>query len=181
MPRSGMATVIAQLRLLTNTTPTDVTLAGVPYWTDDQLQAELDRMATVHSRLGLIAVTPPPVTVYRIPLSDPLEEAGTDSGFAVRDRRGAVVNPALYAVNYAARRITFLSETGGARYVLDCRVYNLHRAAAAVWAQKAALAAAKLDWEAEGRGVRAAQEHAHCLRMVDHHERLAGIVVGRFV
>ena len=38
-----MVDIIYDLRLLTDTGPNDFTIAGVPYWSDNQLQRVLDR------------------------------------------------------------------------------------------------------------------------------------------
>src|SRR5690349_12773652 len=43
MARSGMDSVIAQVRQLSAAGTGDYTVAGLSYWTDDQLQTHLDR------------------------------------------------------------------------------------------------------------------------------------------
>jgi hypothetical protein len=114
---------------------------------------------------------------YAFPFGRNFEEQAPDSGWAVRNALGNEVTG--YTVDYALRRITFAADQRGGFYSLDARIFNLEEAAARVWEQKAAFAAAKLDWNADGRRVRGSQELRHCRMMAAHFRRLAGIRVSR--
>ena len=188
MPRSGLSTLIATLRQLTNAGTAEATLGSITYFTDDHLQAELDRTQRTWRRIPLHSV---PVLVngayeyydYRIPseLGASIESAAADSGWAVKDGTGTTQGTASYTVNYDARNVTFTADQHGAAYYLDCRTYDLNRAAAAVWRSKAGFCASNVDWQSDNHRLSAAQEHEHCLRMVAHFESLAGAQHGRFV
>jgi hypothetical protein len=187
MPRSGMTTLIALTRHLTNAGTAEATLGSVTYFTDDHMQAELDRTARVWRRVPLERL---PVLIdgayqyfdYAIPpqIGAHFEEAGADSGWALKDGTGATIGTALYTVNHAARRLSFSSDQGGSLYYLDARSYDPHRAAAAIWRHKAGFAAARVDWESDNHHIQAAQEYEHCLRMAAHYDALAGATTGRF-
>lgn len=182
MSRVGMASLISRLRALCEAGTNDHTTEGISYWSNDQLQAMLDRHSTTLMGLRLTPLFGGgTVYQYLIPIGRDFEEAGTDSGFALRGADGALIGPEQYSVNYAARRITFNTDQGGAPMFLDVRTYNLNAAAAEVWAHKAAFAAAKLDWAADGHRVRASQEYRHCVWMARRFRSMAGIQVGRLV
>jgi hypothetical protein len=183
-----MTTLIATLRQLTNAGTAEATLGSTTYFSNDHLQAELDRTQRIWRRVPLESI---PVLVngayeyydYRIPseIGTALEAAATDSGWALKDGIGTTQGTALYAVNHDARNITFNADQHGATYYLDCRTYDLNHAAAAVWRQKAGFVSANVDWQSDNHRINAAQEYEHCLRMVAHFEVLAGAQQGRFV
>lgn len=182
MARAGMTNVIRRLRALTDAGAADYTLDGVTYWSDDQLQDELDRAGrTLQGEplqpLWITEDGAARLYSYAFPFGRNFEEQAPDSGWAVHDALGN--EAAGYSVDYALRRITFPADQRGAFYSLDARVFNLEEAAARVWEQKTAFAATKLDWNADGRRVRGSQEHRHCRMMAAHFRRLAGIRVGR--
>jgi len=188
MPRSGMTTLIATLRQLTNAGSAEAALGSTTFYTDDHLQAELDRTQRLWRRVPLQSV---PVLVngayeyydYRIPpeLGTSIESAASDSGWSVKDGLGTLQGTALYTVNHYARTLTFEADQHAARYYLDARTYDLNRAAAAIWRQKAGFAASRVDWQSDNHRISAAQEYEHCLRMVAHFESLSGASQGRFV
>lgn len=182
MAREGMATLIRRLRAMTGAGDADHTIGQVTYWSDDQLQEALD--ATQHTLLGerlaplhIVEGGAVRTYAYGFPFGRHFEEDAPDSGWAVKDSRGQTVTG--YSVDYAARRITFPADQRGAAYFLDARTYNLAAAAAAVWEQKAAFAAGRLDWWADDRYVRGGQEYQHCMAMAAHCRRLAGPKVTR--
>jgi hypothetical protein len=182
MARAGMTNVIRRLRALTDAGTADYTLDGVAYWSDDQLQDELDRAARIlqGEPLEPVWVTEDGAArlySYAFPFGRHFEEQGPGAGWAVRNLIGGEVSG--YTVDYALRRITFAADQRGAFCTLDARAFNLEAAAARVWEHKAAFAASKLDWNADGRRVRGSQEHRHCRMMAAHFRRLAGVRVSR--
>lgn len=184
--RAGMAHLIARLRGMTRAGSADATLNGVTYFTDEQLQQLLDTTAQQHRHIELIPVPQSEngtlvYKSYAIPAEIPyaFETEAADSGWQLRDAAGQAVTG--YSVNYAAGRIEFTSDTGGRLYFLDCRSYNLHQAAAAVWQQKAAFASPDADWQADNHRYDAATVFQHCLQMAALHARLAGPVVAKML
>lgn len=180
-----MATLIARLRAMCAAGTADHTVGSVTYWTDDQLQERLDRTRRTFYRLWL---APDPAFEegafiyldYSIPVGPHFEEAGSTSGWAVRDGEGAVISSG-YSVNYAARRITFDADQAGAVRTLDCRVYDLDAAAALVWEDKAAFAAARADWSSDNHSVKASQEYEHCMAMAQRYRDASGARFAPFV
>jgi hypothetical protein len=182
MARIGMLPLIARLRALCNATPTDFRIDGVDYFTDDHLQQALDNTVRSwqHQRLY-----PEPTFIngawqtfeygILIGAGGNFEQAGPDSGWALRDVAGALVPVASYTVNYEGRRITFATDQAGKAYFLDCRAYNLHLAAALVWEQKAAFAATHTDWQADHHGVHSSQLHFHSMQMARFFRASSGI------
>lgn len=186
MARAGMSELVDMLRGLTNAGVDDLTLAGVTYWSDDQLQSELDRTAVEWRwiELGQAATVQNGATAYYdylIPrqLGRWLERAGSLSPFAVRNSSGGTVGG--YTVNYEARRITFSADQAGAYYWLDARSFEMDEAAASVWEQKAAFASARVDWSSDTHSVKASQHAEHCERMAKYFRSRTGAKHSRFV
>lgn len=181
--RPGMEFLVAELRAMCSAGVSDATVGGLTYWSDDQLQAELDKTQVYARSVELIPLPDGAGAYYDylIPLIGGIERDGAGSGWVVRDTAGVALGSALYTVNYDARRITFNTETGGAAYFLDARFYDLNRAAATIWRRKAAFAADRVAWAADNHHVQAEQEHAHCLGMAEHYARLAGPALSALV
>lgn len=186
--RTGMATIISDLRQKTNAGTADYTLGATTFWQDSQLQAELDKTQQTWRSVPLNKV---PTLVngtyeyydYFVPaeMTGELEENAVDSGWAVKDSTGGTVSAANYAVNYQAKRITFSANTQGSALYLDARTYNTNKAAANVWRMKASAVSANVDWQSDNHRVSASQESANCLRMASYFDELAGSSTGRFV
>ncbi len=150
MARNGMSAIIARLRAMTATGTADYTVAATTYWTDDQLQAILDQHRRTITRKAL---TPESVIdggthKYYDYYYDSQWVEGTASGTAVwriEDAAGSTIAGTLYATAPDARLITFTYNTLGSAYYLSTREYDLERAAADVWRQKAADVAVRFD------------------------------------
>lgn len=187
--RAGMADILLQLRAATNAGSADTTVNGVAYWTDDQLQAELDRYQTYWrtQQLEALPVTSTGGTLqyfdFLIPekLGKHIEQNQTGSGWVIRDSMWNSVGTAQYSVNYDARRITFGSDTRGTAYYLDARSYDLNQTAASVWKRKASMAYQDVDWSSDNHTIKASQEYQHCLDMAAYFESQAGVQVGYFI
>lgn len=188
MARPGMANLIASLRALTNAETTEITVGGETYFSDDHLEMLLDATQQIWQDIPL---DPRPdvqdgslvYQTYRIPDYVPrmLEEAGVSSGWAVRNVFGTLVPAENYVVNYQAGTITFNSDTGGTHYLLDCRTYNLNRAASTVWLKKAGFAYQDVDWGSDNHRLQASQQFMHALHMAETYAAKAGLQIGRLV
>ncbi len=189
MARAGMATLIEMLRGLTNAGIDDTTVAGVTYWSDDQLQAALDRTQKAAYELPLVPLAQRvsggwTCTTYAVPdgVGPHFEQAGTLSGWAVRDLTGAEIGTVDYTVNYEAGRIEFDVDQAGAERYLDCRWYDVNRAAAYVWDAKAGFVANRVRFATStGQSADAGDEYEHCLRMAERFRLLAGPSQSAFV
>lgn len=184
--RDGMANLITQLRLLANAGPTDHTVNGVAYWTDDQLQERLDAHRQTVKRLAIHA-EPEYIdgdylyTEYFIPEQHrQFEEAGTDSGWALRDGDGTAITTG-YTVNYESGTITFDADQDAEIYYLDFRVYDMNLAAADVWERKAGFYEASVDWSSDNHSVKRGQQRDFALKKAAEFRRRAGPMVSRRV
>jgi hypothetical protein len=163
MAREGMANLILEARRLANAGTADTTTAGTVFWSDDQIQAILDR----HQTIWKTQLLEPSGTVgtggtvtyteYLFPGHiNHVEEAGSASGWAIKDGTGGTAPS--YTANYQAGLITFDADTSGSAYYLDCRAYDMNRAVAEIWDQKAGFAATNVDWSSDNHRVAASQE-----------------------
>lgn len=177
--RDGMSTVIETLRSWTEAGTADYAVAGVTYWTDEQLEAVLDRHRTDVRRdpLRLLSdVNEANVSIYQ----DYYFEGGyweDASGgtvvWTVEDSLGANVGTADYTVNYGAGHLRFNADTGGSAYYLSGRRYDLNRAAAEVWRRKAAHVASQVDWQSDNHQIKASQLRQHYMAMAASYEKQA--------
>jgi hypothetical protein len=185
MPRAGLATIIRRLRELTSAGTADYALAGTTYWTDDQLQAELDAHRMDFVREGLRAETEfvagAEETHNYYTTRRNLEEAASGTAaWVVEDATGAAVGTANYTVNYEAGQVRFTADTDGTAYYLSGRSFDVNKAAASVWEKKAAHAWDAYDFAADGASFKRSQMHDHCLKMAAQFRSLAvGIKVSR--
>lgn len=180
--RAGMATLIGQLRAATNVGTADYSIAGSAYWSDEQLQAELDRVGEQWRDVQLYPVQQltgggsaayydyefPPV------LGKWFEEAGANSGFAVKDGVGGSVDASGYTVNYQARKVTFSANQAGSVRLLDIRSYRFNAAAAQVWRWKAGNVSNRFDWSSDNMSVKRSQAYKSAMEMARYFAGLEG-------
>lgn len=190
MARTGMANVITTVRQLAACGSADYQAAGTAWWTDDQIQAHLDRVRTEIWDAGLGAV--PTVnsggTVtyldYRLPYGNLEQTTGGTAVFYIRDGNGARLGTSTYTVDYDGGRITFgADQAGSARYV-TARSYDVHEAAARIWESKAAHVADRYDFTADGASFAAGKLITQYLDMAAAMRRqspMGGITTGRLV
>lgn len=174
MARDSMAALISELRRYTNAGTSDSTVAGVSYWTDDQLEEILDRHRYPARHIPLESL---PIiedgaevyTEYRVPPqfqnSGWVERFGAESAWRVHTSTGGVA-PA-HTVNYERLTITFDEDTAGADYSLDYDIYDLNGAAADVWETKAGFAYAEVDFSTDNHRFAASQKHKACISMAE--------------
>lgn len=177
--RSGMQQLVDELRAMTDSTTDDYTYNGVTYWTDQQLQNVLDQYRQ---------------DIYREPLHPEGEYTGgtlryynyywravnverAASGSAawqVEDSAGSAIGTANYTAYYEARYIRFTSHTGGGDRRLSYRTYDLNRAAAHIWRQKAAHVASRFDITTDNHTLKRSQLRQQYLQMAAHYSTQAG-------
>jgi hypothetical protein len=189
MARPGMATLLRRVRELTHAGSADYTLAGMTYWHDDELQVYLDQHRTEHRAVRLQAVADfqngtYSYTRYRLPqwarhLEEPAGESS--NSWRIYDSMGVTIGTGAYSLNVAAGVVTFNSDQQNAPRYADFCIYDLYRAASAVWEAKAAHAAQYVNWESDNHRIEAAQERAHCMAMAVYLRSQAGPKTGRLV
>ncbi len=181
MTRAGMTDLLSELRGLAHAGTADYTLVGVTYWTDAQLQAELDRAGYTWRMLRLEPVSSliGGTTFYydyAIPAGTRWERSTSGTAYwRVTDEVGMTQGTSLYSVDWDRRVITFGADQAGSARYLNGRTYDLNRAAARVWRQKASYYAAEVDWSTDGHRVNASQAYEHCIQMAEELEALAGM------
>jgi hypothetical protein len=141
--RASMADLILTLRGLTACGIMDYTVADVPYWSDAQLQAVLDRhvSAVRHEDLFTRETIAAGGTVQYFDYQSPGRfYESTDGGtarFIIQDAAYATVAATAYSVDYPRGLVTFAANTLGMSRYLTGFSYDLNAAAADVWSQQA--------------------------------------------
>ena len=143
-----MTNLISSWRRLVND-PSSVT------WTDDQAQSILDRNS---ARYLSVPVRPLPsfqsgayvYKEYHVGIGH-IEEpvTGDVTRFRLFDSGGTNITTG-FSFDWQNGRITFASDQEGETYYLDFFSYDLNAAAAEGWNEKAAAAAARFDFSADG-------------------------------
>lgn len=172
MARDGMANPILKLRELTNAGTADYALAGVTYWSDNQLQSMLDRCRTdiFSERLEVVPTITGGTTHYYDYYATPREYEQGTAVFQVTDSLGNAVAP---TINYEMGHLSFGGvDQGGTVYYLTARAFDLNAAAAQVWRSKAAHVADAYDFSADGHSMSRSQ-------MVKHYREMAQLYAGQ--
>lgn len=178
MARTSMNTLIGRLRGFTSAGANELTINGVAYFSDDQLQTVLESYSTYHNRVPLYPIgeyTSGVMIYIRYPLPYYLiwaEGAGTGSAWRLVDGNGDDAPAHTFVME--SRQVLFDAPTDGRTYYLSAMVYDLHAAAADVWRQKLAHASQRVSFSVDGQSVSASDYHAHCGRMVAYYDGLAG-------
>jgi hypothetical protein len=168
-----MAELIGELRALTDTGTTDYTVGTITYWSNDHLQTVLDRRRADLKFMELdyredYAGGAAVVTDYVIPYR--FIERDVD----VLDLNGNAYGTALYTIHYDTGIVAFASTTGGSAVYVNAQVYDLYRAAADVWRQKAAHYARAYDVKTDNQGLTRSQLMQSALQMAQLYEGQAG-------
>jgi hypothetical protein len=172
--RSGMATLISRVRGNCAAGTADHTLGATSYWTDDQIQEVLDGHREDLRRHPLT-----PMARYGDnnvlqyfdywwkrggASSNNVEEASSGTTvWRVYDGNGSVIAGAEYSVNYSAGKITFLADRLGTAYLLDYSRYDIERASADVWEQKASFYADQFDISTDNHSLKRSQKYDHAM------------------
>lgn len=178
--RTGMTELIKTLRAMTHTSTNDYTLGTVIYWSDDHLQTILDahRQEVIYDRLQYVdeydAGGTLSVKRYYSSFGNYEQTTGGTSIFQIVDATHVNVGTANYTPNYERGEITFSANTGGSTYYLLGRSYDLNRAAADVWRQKAVAVSEKVDFSTDNHNIRRSQLIQNCMLMVQVYEAKAG-------
>ena len=185
--RDGMANVILALRAWAEAGTAEYTLTGTTsqtYWSDQHLQDVLDQhredhyfeVAQVAPREGNTAVAE--YYDYYFDGGYWEEASGGTAVWIVQDSTGADAGTANYTINYQTGHIRFTANTLGTAYYLTGRKYDLHRAAAQVWRQKAANVANRYDVSTDNHSLKRSQLSKQYLDMAAYYDKQSPV---RFV
>lgn len=178
MARTSLIPLITRLRQFTSAETNEFTLDGHSYFSDDHLAAVLEAHSTYHHRAALYPIgefVDGEMRYQRYPLPYYMiwiEGAGAGSAYGVVDGTGASAPP--HTFDDDLRQIIFDAPTDGRTYYLSAHGYDLHRASASIWRQKAAHLAKRVSFSVDGQAVSASDYHAHCLQMARYYEALTG-------
>ena len=175
--RSGMKSLIRRLRQMCEAGPSDYSLNGTTYWSDEDLQDKLDEARRQVIDVPLVQ-RPQYVSGayvykrYEIPRSVGNAVEGVASGsmvFRVYDSGGVDVDEADYSFNENDLTLEFSVDTEGTDYYWDGFVYDLQAAAREIWLAKAAHMHQAIDFQADGHRFDREAMYKHCIEMAEFH------------
>lgn len=170
--RSTMAPLITELRRR-------VDESGTADWSDDQLQDVLDRNRDDVRREGLRGESEYSggsvvYFDYYWHCGPWVEHADGGTVWRLEDSAGSAIGTALYTPEYGAKHLRFAANTGGSAYFLTYRAFDLDRAAADVWDDKAASVASRFDIKTDNHDLKRSQLAAQYRAMAADYRRRAG-------
>jgi hypothetical protein len=175
LARTGMVDLIADLRGLTDANVDDYTIAGIPYWSDKQLQDILDNNRTDFKWAEMTAQEEGDSTWldYTIGWGNFEQTSGGTAIFIVQDIRGDTVSASGYSVDYRRGVVTFNTDTGGTDYFVTGRSYDLNGAAADVWRRKLVHYHTAVDFKTDNTSIDRSQLYKNAQEMVAYFEGMA--------
>lgn len=182
--RTGMTALVEELRGMCNAGTADYTLGTANYWDDDHLQAVLDlhREDVIREPLQVVETWLGGGTLSWTDYYSRYTHWEADpTYFTVENSTGTNMGTASFTPDYTRGRVVFAADTGGSAYYLSGRVYNINRAAAQVWRQKASYYATQFDFSTDNHSIKKSGIAALCLTMAARYEELAGPTVAVMV
>lgn len=153
--RTGMTTLISTLRSMTNAGTADYTIAGVSFWSDDEVQRVLDRYRLDVKRVELYPIESydSGTVVYKEYRSPYVNlESGT-AVFELETAAGSTLGTANYTMDYIRGVATFATSQGGTAYFMTASTYDLNAAAADLWRMKAAQVANLVNFSTDNHSI----------------------------
>jgi len=178
--RANMDDLIQKLRVFTNAGTADFTVSSTTYWSDDQLQDELDKTQKKVNYQAMQAIPTYGIggtvtyTVYQTGLAD------WEKSPVIQDEGGTTLTAGTATANYSFDDnigvVTFVSDTEGKTRYITGNVYNVEMAAAKVWEQKAALYATQFDFSTDNHSIKKSQVILQCKEMARYYQSRAGVI-----
>lgn len=174
--RSGMYQLINVLRGMTAAGSDDYTVGGMPFWTDKQIQDVADRyrtdffralMAPVQSYSGGTVV----YKDYFAGAENIEQTTGGTAIFTMETADGSIIPSANYTMDYNRGAAVFAADTGGSSIYWSGRSYDLNRAAADIWRQKASHYSTQFSFSTDNHKVDRGVVYQNCLKMADFYEQ----------
>ena len=175
--RSGMSTLITNLRSMTASGSTEYTVNGTAYWTDEHLQAVLDkyRVDVYYDEMVPIPKYPSGGGVEYFTYRAHYENLESGTALTVTDPTGGTIDAADYTLDAARGVVTFDTDrmaTGTLTYYLSGQTYEPNSAAADVWGQKAAHYVTAYDFSTDNHSLRRGQIIDNCLKMARQYSNM---------
>ena len=174
---------LARLRSMTDTGADDYTVNSTSYWTDTQLTSRLEQYRS-HINHEALAMEPNYISGGSIEYKRYLSRYRNFSGetdFIVQDADGGTISSDNYSLDPVNGVVTFNSDTGGSTYYATGYIYNLNRAAATVWREKAAHYARRIDFKTDNHSISTSQLIDNALKMAKRYESAEGVKSIRMV
>lgn len=179
--RTSMASLITTLRGFANAGLADYSIDSTAYFSNEQLQAVLDRYKTDLNDIQIIprpTMTAGAIVQYKEYQSPAHWLETTDTGgsarFIVSDGLGSVLDTSLWSADYENGLVTFTNDQAGSARYLTAHSYDVYAAAADVWQQKAAAYATMIDFTTDNHSIKRSHIVAQCESMA---KRYAGMAV----
>lgn len=177
--RSGMTAIVRRLRGLTMAGAVDYEIAGVPYWSDAQLQEVLDDNRVDFYEVEMQSI---PKTVgseqvylrYDAPHGTLETIASGTAIFNITLSTGEQAGTANYSVDYTKGIVTFTADQGGTAWFMSGRSYNLNAAAADVWEQKANYYQLSYDVKTDGHDLTRSQLYKQAKEREEYYRAKVG-------
>lgn len=99
---------------------------------------------------------------------------GSRSGttaWRIYNQGGTVSGTADYTADYRRGRIRFDADQGGSAVFLDARSYDVFRAIADLWRERASSLSERYDVDIDGHKLSRSQAFRHCIQMADYYDR----------
>jgi hypothetical protein len=181
MARSTMATIREDLRGMTEAGTADWTAGTTAYFTDEVLDAILDRYAEpfVYKPMEpedpyLQAGGTYHWTVYEIEDTRNIEQSsGGTATFWIQDNIGGTVLAADYSVDYRNGIVTFAANTLGKPYFCTGYSYDLNGAAAEIWQKKANHASSAIDFSTDNHSIKRSNLYKQYMDMANYYRSLS--------
>lgn len=184
MARSGLSSLITELRGMTEAGTADYTVTGSTYWTDDHLQDVLDihRTDVIFQPLAMYPAQVQGGSLsyrdYRAANGYLETTTGGTSVFYLQDATGETIGTSNYTPDYRRGVFVFNTDQRGSVYYMTGSSYDLQAAAADVWRRKAAhLAPTSFDFSTDNHSISRSQVYQHCLEMASFFEGKSGDAV----
>lgn len=181
--RTGMTNLIKRLRGMTEAGTADYSVAGVDYWSNEEVQRVLDNHRNDIFREQLLQIKTYAdggsidYFEYRSGFNDYEETTGGTAIFFVELSTGEAAGTADYSVDYQLGIVTFGADQGGTAWFLTGRSYNLNTAAADIWRQKAAhLAQTAMNFKTDGHSFNRNELVKNALQMAEEYDRIGGSI-----
>jgi hypothetical protein len=174
MARATMNALIEVLRGFTNAGTADYTIAGIDYFSNDHLEAILDRRCTELREVAMTAHELRSVYKdYSIPSGWLETSDGGTARFIVEEVDGTDIAGTLYTVDYENGKVTFVNDQAGSARYVTARSYDIYGAAADVWRQKANQYATMIDFSTDNHNIKRSHIVAQCEMMAKRYQAMA--------
>ena len=180
MARTGMTTLISDLRGYAIAGTADYALGTINYWSDDQLQTALDRrvLSVYREELHPISSYDGGTLVYKEYRSSYGNFEQTSAGtaiFEIENAIGETIGTSAWSMDYTRGILTFGTNTAGSAYFLTGKSYDIYNAAADVWRQKAGQVAAAVDFSTDNMSVKRGGLQKQAMEMANYYAGMGRI------